>query len=89
VRPYIERAAITVSLETDLTETGSDRQTLPIKGWPDLALQLKCQSVGGIMAEHQHIPLSSVASTADSTWCTVHGSGADPDDCCKTLCILY
>ena len=22
-------------------------------------------------------------------WCTIHGSGADPVDCCKTLCNLY
>jgi len=43
------------------------------------------------MAEHQQfIPLSSAASTADGTWCTVRSSGADPDDCCKApCCILY
>jgi len=39
-------------------------------------------------------PLSSAASTTDGTWCTVHGSSTDPDDCSQifyiqSLLILY
>jgi len=33
--------------------------------------------------------LSSAASTADGTWCTIHGSGADPDDCGQILYSIY
>jgi len=39
---------------------------------------------GGI----SRVPLSSAASTADGTWCTVYGSGTDPDNYGQIYCII-
>ena len=52
-----------------------------------------CQSDDGRVESwrntHSRLHLSSAASTTDGTWCTVHGSGTDPDDCGQILYSLY